>query len=403
MKHFAIVILLVCAAAGLCLPASAQKYTGPGVSEGEIKVGSLSPYSGPASAYGTIGKAYAGYFNKVNDEGGINGRKINFISYDDAYSPPKSVEQTRKLVEGDEVLLVFGAVGTPTNAATQKYLNAKKVPQLFVASGASRWDDPSHFPWTMGWFPTYQSEGRIFGKYILSKYPNGKIAVIWQNDDAGKDIMKGFKDALGSKAGMIVAEKTYETSDPTVDSQVVALRDSGADIFASFTTPKPAAQAIRKTAELGWKPVFLLTNVSASIPSVLQPAGLENAKGIISTAFLKDPNDPSWKDDPAIAAWRAFMDKYYPQGDKGDINNVLAYVQAEALVHVLKQCGEDLSRANVMKQAASLKDYRSELLLPGIYANTSPTDFLPIDQLQMMTFDGHTWRRFGETIAATLH
>ena len=403
MKHFAIVILLVCAAAGLCLPASAQKYTGPGVTESEIKIGSLSPYSGPASAYGTIGKAYASYFHKVNDEGGINGRKINFISYDDAYSPPKSVEQTRKLVEGDEVLLVFGAVGTPTNAATQKYLNAKKVPQLFVASGASRWDDPSHFPWTMGWFPTYQSEGRIFGKYILSKYPNAKIAVIWQNDDAGKDIMKGFKDALGSKAGMIVAEKTYETSDPTVDSQVVALRDSGADIFASFTTPKPAAQAIRKTAELGWKPVFLLTNVSASIPSVLQPAGLENAKGIISTAFLKDPNDPSWKDDPAIAAWRAFMDKYYPQGDKGDINNVLAYVQAEALVHVLKQCGEDLSRANVMKQAASLKDYRSELLLPGIYANTSPTDFLPIDQLQMMTFDGHTWRRFGETIAATLH
>ncbi|MGJ4953497.1 ABC transporter substrate-binding protein [Bradyrhizobium sp. HKCCYLS20291] len=403
MNRIGISAIVVAAGAWLCGPALAQKYSGPGVTESEIKIGSLAPYSGPASAYGTIGKAYASYFKKINDEGGINGRKINFISYDDAYSPPKSVEQTRKLVESDEVLLVFGSVGTPTNAATQRYLNSHKVPQLFVASGASRWDDPSNFPWTMGWFPTYQSEGRIFGKYILSKYPNSKIAAIWQNDDAGKDIMKGFKEALGSKSSMIVVEKTYESTDPTVDSQVVALRDSGADILASFTTPKPAAQTIRKTAELGWKPIFLLTNVSASIPSVLRPAGLENSKGIISTVFLKDPNDPSWVDDPAVIGWRSFMDQYYPQGDKGDINNVLAVVQAEALIHVLKQCGEDLSRENVMKQAASLKDYRSDLLLPGIHANTSPTDFLPLDQLQIMQFDGRTWQRLGETIDAALH
>lgn len=398
-------LLVPTAIAGLivtCWSASAEKAYGPGVSDTEIKIGTLVPYSGPVSAYATIGKTFAAYFKKVNDEGGINGRKLVFVSYDDAYSPPKSMEQTRKLVESDEVLAVFGAIGTPTNAATQKYLNSKKVPQLFVSSGASRWGDPGSFPWTIGWQPTYRSEGRILGKYIIANHPDGKIAVLWQNDDAGRDIMSGLKEGLGSKAGMIIAERSYEATDPTVDSQIASLKDSGANIFASLTGSKAAAQALKKTAELGWKPIYFQSNVSVSVSSVLQPAGLENAKGIISSAFVKDPGDPTWKDDPDTKVWIAFMDKYFPDGDKTNPINVAAYVSVQALMYVLRQCGDDLTRENVMRQAAHLKSFRSEMLLPGIVANTSDSDFYPLEQLQMMRFDGERWILFGDVIDASL-
>jgi ABC-type branched-subunit amino acid transport system substrate-binding protein len=356
------------------------------------------PYSGPASAYGVIGKTGEAYFRKVNAEGGINGRKINFISYDDGFSPPKAVEQARKLVESDEVLLIFQSLGTQSNSAIQKYMNAKKVPQLFVATGATKWGDPENFPWTMGWQPNYQSEGRIYAKYILKNYPNGKIAALWQNDDAGKDQMKGLRDGLGDKAGMIIADKSYEVGDPTVDSQIVALKDSGADIFMTWAAPKGAAQAIRKVGELGWKPVYFLGNVSTSVATVLRPAGLENAKGIISTAYLKDPTDPVWKDDPGIKTWLDFMDKYFPDGDKTNNNNIYGYATAQTMVQVLKQCGDDLTRENVMKQATNLRNFSSEVLLPAIRINTGARDFFPIEQMQLMKFDGESWRLFGEVI-----
>ena len=335
------------------------------------------PYSGPASSYGVIGKTEAAYFNKINAEGGINGRKINFICYDDAYSPPKAIEQARKLVEGDEVLLIFQPLGTPSNSAIQKYMNAKKVPQLFVATGATKWGDPKNFPWTMGWQPNYQSEGRIYAKYILDHFPNSKIAVFWQNDDAGRDQVKGLRDGLGDKANMIIADKSYEVSDPSINSQIVALHDSGADIFFSWAAPKGSAQAIRKVGELGWKPKFFLANVSTSVAGVLKPAGLEFAKDIISTAYLKDPTDPAWKDDPGVKTWRAFMDKYYPDGDKTNNNNVYGYAVAQTMVQVLKQCGDDLTRENVMKQAANLKNFSSDVMLPGIKVNTGAGRLLP--------------------------
>ena len=394
-------MLLALTGALAATPALAQKKYDPGASDTEIKIGNIMPYSGPASAYASIGKAEAAYFKKVNDEGGINGRKITFVTYDDGYSPPKAMEQTRKLVESDEVLLVFQALGTPSNTATQKYLNSKKVPQLFVGSGASKWGDPQSFPWTMGWQPTYQSEGRIYAKYILDKHPNGKIAVLWQNDDSAKDTLKGLREGLGDKAGMIVADKSYEVTDPTVDSQIVALKDSGADIFLTFTAPKAAAQAIRKVAELGWKPVFFLSNTSTSVATVLRPAGFDNAKGILSTAYLKDATDPAWKDDPATKAWLAYMDKYFPDGDKSNANNIYGYVAAQALVQVLKQCGDNLTRENVMKQAANLKGFTSEMMLPGISANTSASDFYPLEQMQLMRFDGEAWHLFGEIIDAS--
>ncbi|MHC4047567.1 ABC transporter substrate-binding protein [Bradyrhizobium sp. 23AC] len=397
--------LLPAAIAGLAFilatGASAQKTYDPGASDTEIKIGNIVPYSGPLSAYATIGRSHAAYFKKINDEGGINGRKLVLVTYDDAYSPSKSMEQTRKLVESDEVLAVFSSVGTPTNLATQKYLNSKKVPQVFVSTGASRWGDPANFPWTMGWQPTYKSEGRILGKYIVANHPGGKIAVLWQNDDSGRDILTGLREGLGSKANQIIAERSYEATDPTVDSQVAGLKDSGANIFVSLTAPKAAAQAIRKSAEIGWKPVYLQSNVSTSVSSVLQPAGLENSKDIISTAFLKDPSDPTWKEDPATKEWFAFMDKYFPDGDKTNSVNVLAYASAQTLVHVLKQCGDDLTRANVMRQAARLKDFRSEMMLPGIVANTSDSDFYPLEQLQMMKFDGKSWVLFGDIIDAS--
>jgi ABC-type branched-subunit amino acid transport system substrate-binding protein len=386
----------------IATPANAQKKYDPGASDTEIKIGNIMPYSGPASAYGTIGRAEAAYFNKINAEGGINGRKITFITYDDAFSPPKAVEQARKLVESDEVLLIFQPLGTQSNSATQKYLNAKKVPQLFVATGATKWGDPQNFPWTMGWQPNYQSEGRIYAKYILKNYPNGKIAAVWQNDDAGKDQMKGLRDGLGDKASMIIADKSYEVSDPTLDSQIVALKDSGADIFVTWAAPKGAAQAIRKVGELGWKPVYFLGNVSTSVATVLKPAGLDNAKGIISTAYIKDPTDPAWKDDPAIKEWSAFMDKYFPEGDKTSTFSVYGYATAQTLVQVLKQCGDDLTRENVMKQAANLKDFELGLLLPGIRINTSPTDYFPIEQMQMSRFNGEHGELFGAAISAEI-
>jgi branched-chain amino acid transport system substrate-binding protein len=378
--------------------ALAQKKYDPGASDKEIKVGGIMPYSGPASAYAAIGKAEAAYFRKINDEGGINGRKINFISVDDGYSPPKAVEMARKLVEQDEVLLIFNPLGTPSNTAIHKYMNAKKVPQLFVATGASKWNDPKGFPWTMGWQPNYQTEAVIYAKHILQTKPNAKIAVLFQNDDYGKDYLKGFKDGLGDKVKMIVAEVSYETSDPTVDSQIVQLQGSGADVFFNITTPKFAAQAVRKAYDIGWKPVQYLNNVSASIGSVLVPAGLEKSAGLITTQYLKDPLDNAWKNDAAMNDWKAFMAKYYPDGDLKDGSNVYGYTAAQGLVQVLKQCGDLLTRENVMKQAASLKDFSPSLALPGVKVNTSPTDFAPFQQMQMARFDGKEWVRYGDVM-----
>jgi ABC-type branched-subunit amino acid transport system substrate-binding protein len=384
------------------IPAAAQKRYDPGASDTEIRIGNIMPYSGPASAYGTIGKAQAAYFRMINEQGGINGRKITFISYDDAYSPPKTVEQARKLVEGDEVLLIFSSLGTASNSAIQKYMNAKKVPQLFVATGATKWGDPKNFPWTMGFQPNYQSEGRVYAKYVLEHHAAGKIAVLFQNDDYGKDVLKGLKDGLGAKSTMIVAEMPYETGDPTVDSQIVRLNASGADIFVNISTPKFAAQAIKKVAELGWKPVHILNNVAGSIGSVLRPAGLENSKGILSTAYFKDQTDPALASDPGVKEWTAFMDKYYPEGDKTNSSNVSAYTTARLLVQVLKQCGDNLTRENVMRQAASLKNIDLGMLLPGIAVNTSPTDYFPLEELQMRRFNGVGWENFGPIISGEI-
>jgi branched-chain amino acid transport system substrate-binding protein len=377
--------------------ASAQT---PGVTDKEIKIGNINPYSGPASAYGTIGKSIAAYFKMVNAEGGIHGRMVNFISYDDSYSPPKALEQTRKLVEQDNVLLVFQPLGTPGNTAIQGYLNGKKVPQLFVATGATKWGDPKKFPWTMGWQPNYQSEGRIYADYILKNYPNAKIGILYQNDDYGKDYVKGLKDGLGAKAKtMIVSEQPYEVADPTVDSQIIALKASGADVFFNASTPKFAAQSIKKMAEIGWKPAHFLNQVSNSVGGVLKPAGFENAEGIYSTGYLKDQNDPQWKDDPGMKKWFAFMDKYYPEGDKTSSFNVYGYTVAQNLHKVLLAAGKNLTREGVMKAAANMKDLELDLLLPGIKVNTSPTDFYPIEQNQMMRFKGGKWEFFGPIIS----
>jgi branched-chain amino acid transport system substrate-binding protein len=381
--------------------AQAQKKYDPGASDTEIRIGQTMPYSGPASAYGTIGKAEAAYFRKINEEGGINGRKINLISLDDGYSPPKAVEMVRKLVEQDEVLLVFQTLGTAVNTAIQKYLNAKKVPQLFVATGATKWNDPKGNPWTMGWQPNYQTEAVIYAKHILKTRPDAKIGVLYQNDDYGKDYLKGFKDGLGAKANMIVAEVSYEVTDPTVDSQIVQLQTSGADVFFNITTPKFAAQAIRKAYDIGWKPVQYLNNVSTSVGSVLTPAGLEKAVGVLSSNYGKDPSDPQWEKDPGMIEWRAFMAKYYPEGSLTDNTNVYGYSVARTLVQVLKQCGDNLTRENVMRQAANLKDFETGVGLPGIRINTSSTDFAPIQAMQMMKFDGKTWQLFGEVMGAS--
>ncbi|MGY4499975.1 branched-chain amino acid transport system substrate-binding protein [Bradyrhizobium sp. GM24.11] len=376
--------------------ANAQKKYDPGATDTEIKVGQTMPFSGPASAYSSIGKTQAAYFKMINDLGGINGRKINLIQYDDAYSPPKAVEQIRKLVESDEVLLTFQIIGTPVNAAVQKYLNSKKVPQLFAATGASRFTDPKNFPWTMGYNPNYFVEGRIYGQYILKEHPNVKIGVLYQNDDLGKDYLNGIKAGLGDKAAkMIVTEASYEVSDPTVDSQILKIKDAGADLFFSATTPKQAAQAIKKIAEMGWHPVQIVDINATSVGAVLKPAGLDAAKGLISVNYGKEPLDPTWKDDAGLKKYFDFMAKYYPDGDKDSNFNTYGYGTAQLLVHVLKQCGDDLTRENVMKQAASLKDVATDVVLPGIKANTSATDYRVNKQLQMMKFNGERWELFG--------
>jgi ABC-type branched-subunit amino acid transport system substrate-binding protein len=381
--------------------ALAQKKYDTGATDTEIKIGNIMPYSGPASAYGVIGKTEAAYFKKINDAGGINGRKINFITYDDGYSPPKTVEQARKLVESDEVLLIFNSLGTPPNSAIHKYMNSKKVPQLFVATGATKWNDPKDFPWTMGWQPNYQSETQIYAKYILKNNPNAKIAVMFQNDDYGKDYLKGLKDGLGAKAAsMIVAEESFETSEPSIDNHIVKLKSTNADIFVNISTPKFAAQAIKKMAEIQWKPLHFLNNVSASVGSVIKPAGYENSQDIISAAYLKDASDKQWDNDPGMKEFYAFLAKDFPEGDKLDGSVVVGYGVSQTLVKVLQMCGDNLTRENVMKQAASLKDFRTEVLLPGIKINTGPDDFAPISSLQLMKFKGEKWELFGDVISA---
>jgi branched-chain amino acid transport system substrate-binding protein len=382
--------------------AFAQKKYDTGASDTEIKIGNIMPYSGPASAYGVIGKTEEAYFNKINAEGGIHGRKISFISYDDAYSPPKAVEQARKLVESDEVLVVFNPLGTPSNTAIQKYLNARKVPQLFVATGATKWNDPKDFPWTMGWQPSYQSEAHIYAKFLVKEKPDARIGVLFQNDDFGKDYLKGLKDALGEKSSMIMAEESYETAEPSVDGHVVRLKASGADVLISITTPKFAAQAIKKLAEIDWHPMHILSNVSASVGGVMKPAGFENSQGILSATYAKDGSDRRWDNDPGMKKFYAFLRQYYPDGDKLNASVVYGYGVAQTLVKVLEMCGDDLTRANIMKQAASLKDFEPDTLLPGIKISTSATDFAPIKQLQMMRFKGETWELFGGVMSGEL-
>ena len=382
--------------------ALAQKKYDTGATDTEIKIGNIMPYSGPASAYGVIGKTEAAYFKKINSEGGINGRKINFVSYDDGYSPPKAVEQARKLVESDEALLVFNSLGTANNSAIQKYMNSKKVPQLFVATGATKWNDPKDFPWTMGWQPSYQSEARIYAKYLMKEKPTARIAIFYQNDDFGKDYLKGLKDGLGAKASMIIAEESYETTEPTVDNHIVKLKATGADVFISITTPKFAAQAIKKLSEIEWKPLHIVSNVSASVGSVIKPAGFENAQGILSAAYAKDGADAQWDDDPGMKKFYAFLEKYFPEGNKLDGSVVYGYGAAQTMAKVLEMCGDNLTRENVMKQAASLKDFAPDTMLPGIKITTTATDFAPIEQLQMMRFEGEKWELFGDIISGEL-
>jgi branched-chain amino acid transport system substrate-binding protein len=401
-RRLAVLSAALVAFAAFSGAALAQKKYDTGATDTEIKIGNIMPYSGPASAYGAIGKTEDAYFRKVNAEGGINGRKINFITYDDAYSPPKAVEQARKLVENDEVLFVFNSLGTPSNSAIQKYMNAKKTPQLFVATGATKWNDPKEFPWTMGWQPSYQSEARIYAKYLLKEKPDSRIAIFYQNDDFGKDYLKGLKDGLGAKASMIIAEESYEVAEPTIDSHIVKLKSTGADVLIDITTPKFAAQTIKKVAEIGWKPLHILTNVSASIGSVIKPAGFDNAQNIVSAAYAKDPNDAQWNNDPGMKAYDEFLVKYAPDLNRTDGSVMYGYNAAQTMVEVLKQCGDNLTRENVMKQAASIKGLQLGGILPGILIKTSATDFAPIEQLQLMTFKGEAWELFGDIISGEI-
>jgi branched-chain amino acid transport system substrate-binding protein len=398
-------ISLLAAVAAVCLlstqGALAQKKYDTGASDTEIKIGNVEAYSGPASAYGIIGKTEEAYFKMVNETGGVNGRKINWISYDDGYSPPKTVEQVRKLIESDEVFLVFNALGTPTQTAVQKYHNSKKVPQLFLATGASKWNDPKDFPWTMGFQPSYRVEARIFAKYILKTKPNAKVAVFYANDDFGKDYVAGLKEIFGDKSSsIIVAEESYETTEPSIDSHIVKLKGTGADTFVNISTPKFAAQAIKKMAELEWKPMHLMTDVSISIGAVMKPAGLEASEGILSAGYLKDASDPQWKDDEGMKKFLGFIDKYMAGANISDANLVYGYAAAQTMVQVLKQAGDNLTRENVMKQAASLKDFTPDTLIPGIKINTGPNDFAPIEQLKMMRFKSGQWELFGDIISA---
>jgi branched-chain amino acid transport system substrate-binding protein len=390
-------LLLACALA--CTSSYAEKRYGPGVTDSEIKIGQTMPYSGPLSAFGTIGRAQSAYFDMINREGGVNGRKINLISLDDGYSPPRTVEQTRKLVESEEVLLLFSSFGTPTNTAALKYLNAKRVPQLLIAATGMKWGDPKAYPWTMAFLPSQKTGSAGYAQYVLKNRPDAKIAILYQNDDFGKDYVKALRDHFGTKAdAMIVAETAYESTDPSVDSQIATLKSSGADTLFSFASPKFAAQSIRRSYDIGWKPLHFVVYTSISVKAVLQPAGLDKAVGLMSSTFVKDPTDPQWKDDPAIRQWRAWMEAYYPGGDISEIYNIYAYLNAQLLVHVLKLCGDDLTRENVMRHAGNLKNLELPLLLPGIRVNTSATDYDPIEQLQLMRFDGKQWVRFGEVL-----
>ena len=398
-------LLLLAAAAAFATLTSqnalAQKKYDTGVTDTEIKIGNIQPYSGPASAYGAIGKTEEAYFKMINDQGGINGRKVDFVSYDDGYSPPKTVEQARKLIESDEVFLIFNALGTPSQTAVQKYHNAKKVPQLFVATGASKWNDPKNFPWTMGFQPSYRVEARIFAKYILKEKPNAKVAIFYANDDFGKDYVAGIMDVFGSRAkDLIVAEESYETSEPSIDSHIVKLKGTGADVLLNIATPKFAAQAIKKVAELDWKPMQLMTDVSISIGAVMKPAGLDASEGVLSAGYLKDASDAQWKDDDGMKRFMAFVDKYMPGANVSDSNLVYGYAAAQTMTQVLKQCGDDLTRENVMKQAASLRGFAPDTLIPGITVTTSATDFAPIEQLKMMRFKNGQWELFGDIISA---
>ena len=391
------------AAASLALPfgpALAQKKYGPGASDSEIKLGQTMPYSGPASAYGTIGKLHQAYFKMLNEAGGINGRKVNLISLDDGYSPPKTVEQVRRLVEQDEVLALFQNLGTAANSAIHKYVNAKKVPHLFLATGATKWADPKNFPWTLGFNLSYQAEGQIYARYLLKNKPSAKIGILYQNDDFGKDVLKGVEDGLGAAgAKLVVSKVSYEVTDPTVDSQVLTLQGSGADTFINITTPKFGAQAVRKAWDSGWKPLHIINNVSASVGSVLTPAGLDKSVGLLTLQYYKDPNDPQWQDDPNMLEWRAFMGRHYRDGDPKDASNLYAYITAQAMVHVLKGCGNDLTRENLMRQAANIKNLKLPLMLPGMLLNTTPTDYFLVKQGQLAKFTGTRWQGFGEVLS----
>ncbi|HEY8332560.1 MAG TPA: ABC transporter substrate-binding protein [Tardiphaga sp.] len=389
-------VALLLLAAATC--AQAQTQYDPGASDSEIRIGNIMPYSGPASAYAVAGTIEAAYFRMLNDQGGINGRKINFISYDDGYNPAKAVEQARRLVEGDEVLAIFNPLGTPSNTAIQKYLNGRQVPQLFAGAGSESFGNPAAFPWTMGWQPPYRSEGRIYAKYLLAQKPGARIAVLYQNDDLGKEVLKGLKDGLGAQAAMIVAEESYEIAEPTIDSHILNLKASGADTFLSVTTPKSAVQSIRKVAELGWKPLYIQSYASASVNSVMKPAGFDNAQGILSAYYAKDGADPQWDDDDGMKRFTAFLARYAPMASRSDISVVYGYGAAQTMAQVLRQAGNVLTRANLMKQAASLTNFTPDTMLPGVTINTSATDFYPIEQLQMMRFEGGQWNTFGPVI-----
>jgi len=390
--------IALAAAASLALVGCDQKQGAPGVTDTEIKLGQTMPYSGPASAYGAIGRTQTAYFEMINEQGGINGRKVNLISLDDAYAPPRAVEQVRKLVEQDQVLALFQNLGTPTNSAVHDYVNQQKVPHLFLATGASKWGDPQHYPWTIGFQPSYRIEARIYAKYILGENPDAKIAVLYQNDDYGKDYLEGFKDGLGDKVDRIVAEASYEVTDPTVDSQIVTLKASGADVMFTIATPKFAAQAIRKVADIGWQPLHIVNNVSSSVGAVLTPAGLDKSVGVITALYMKDPTDPQWESDEGMRRWHEFMAKYMPNADISDFLHVFGYGAAQLMELVLRNAGDDLSRENLMKQAASLKDVQLDTMLPGILINTGPDDYYLIEQLQLARFDGKRWVLFGEVI-----
>lgn len=400
-KRF-LALLLALGLTSLVAAADAGAQTVVGVTATEIKIGNTNPYSGPASAYGTIGKALGAYFKKVNDEGGINGRKINYITYDDGYAPPKTVEMVRKLVEQDQVALLFQTLGTPPNSAIHRYMNQQKTPHLFVATGATKWNDAKNFPWTMGYQPNYQTEGRVFAAHMLKNQPDGKVGVLYQNDDYGKDYLKGFEDALteAGKKNLIVLKQSYEVTDPTIDSQIVNLKNSGANVFFNITIPKFAVQAIKKAHDIGWKPTHYLNNVSSSLSTVLKPAGLEASKGLITALYMKEVTDPKWRNDKGYLEWVAWMKKYYPEGALDDQANGYAYNVAILMTHVLKQCGNDLSRENIMRQAANIKNLELPLLIPGIKVNTSATDFAPIEQEQLARFDGEKWAEFGEIFDA---